>query len=322
VTSRVLITGAGLVGAQIARLEQEAGRSPVLFDVSPRPDALADFVDLGSCEIVRGDLLNPLDLVAAVKKHGITHVIHTAAYPGLTVGAVKAPLPSVHVNFIGTANVLEVARLMDVQRVVVCSSSALYTKEGGDDNGAPGHEEAWPRSVTLYSTAKQAAEDLGLNYAKDYGLDVRAVRYSSVFGPWKAGGGGIATSTMEQYLRGAQAGGPVRIDPPRREWVYSKDAALGTYKALWTDQIKDRVFNIGMGVSVPGEDIASALRDLFPGTDVQVSFGPPEGSYLAGDMPAMSATRARQQLDFHPQYPIAAALADYRDWLVASNTLT
>jgi nucleoside-diphosphate-sugar epimerase len=319
VTSRVLITGAGLVGAQIARLEQEAGRPPVLFDMAPRHDALKDFVDLERCEIVRGDLLSPLDLVAVVKAKGITHIVHTAAYPGLTVGAVKAPLASVQVNFIGTAHVLEVARLMDVERVVVCSSSALYTKQGGDDRGAPGHEEAWPRSVTLYSTAKQAAEDLALNYVKDFGLDVRAVRYASVFGPWKAGGGGIATTTMEQYLRGAQAGGPVRVDAPRREWVYSKDAALGTLKALWTDQIKDRVFNIGMGLSVSGEDIAAALRDLFPGSDVQVSDGPTEGPYAAGDMPAMSATRARKQLDFHPCYPMAVALADYRDWLLSAG---
>ena len=49
----VLITGAGLVGSQIARLEQEAGRTPVLFDVAPRLDALADFVDLDKAVIVR-----------------------------------------------------------------------------------------------------------------------------------------------------------------------------------------------------------------------------------------------------------------------------
>ena len=35
----VLITGAGLVGSQVARLEQEAGRTPVIFDVAPRADA-------------------------------------------------------------------------------------------------------------------------------------------------------------------------------------------------------------------------------------------------------------------------------------------
>jgi UDP-glucose 4-epimerase len=320
VTDRVLITGAGLVGSQIARLEQQAGRSPVLFDIAPRPDALADFVDLGNSTVIRGDLMNPLDLVAAVKENDVTHIVHTAAYPGLTVGAIKAPLPSVQVNFLGTAHVLEVARLLGIERVVLCSSSALYTRQGGDDNGQPGHEEAWPRTTTLYSTAKQAAEDLGLNYVKDFGLDVRAVRYASVFGPWKPGGGGIATTTMERWLRSAEVGGPVAIDPPRREWLYCKDAALGTYKALWTDELKDRVFNIGMGVAVSGQQIASALSELFPEADISVADAPGDGSFVAGDMPAMSAARARQQLDFRPEYPMPAALADYRAWLLRVQT--
>ena len=103
----VLITGAGLVGCQIARLEQDAGRTPVIFDFAPRPDTLADFVDLDRCEIVRGDVTNPLDLVAAVEAHGVRRIIHTAALGNLTLGSNVAPLTSTLVNTMGAAYVLE-----------------------------------------------------------------------------------------------------------------------------------------------------------------------------------------------------------------------
>lgn len=139
----LLITGVGLVGAQIARFEQEAGGTPVLFDVAPNRRALADFVDLDNCIVVRGDLLNPLDLVGAVKEHGVTRIAHTAAYPNLTAGALVAPLAAIQVNILGTAHVLEVARVLGLERVVVCSSSAVYLMAGGQDDGAAGFEEAW-----------------------------------------------------------------------------------------------------------------------------------------------------------------------------------
>ena len=90
----VMITGAGLVGSQIARLEQDAGRTPVLFDFAPSPAALADFVDLDKCVVVRGDVTNPLDLVAAVEQHDVRRICHTAAYGNLTLGSNVAPLTS------------------------------------------------------------------------------------------------------------------------------------------------------------------------------------------------------------------------------------
>ena len=86
----VLVTGAGLVGSQLARLEQEAGRTPVLFDIAPNRRALADFIDLEDCVVVRGDVLNPLDLVAAVRQYGVTRIAHTAAYPNLMAGELVA----------------------------------------------------------------------------------------------------------------------------------------------------------------------------------------------------------------------------------------
>ncbi len=313
----VLITGGGLIGSQLARLEVEAGRRPVIFDVAPSVDALAEIVDIERCVVVQGDVTRALELVSAVERHGVRRIVHTAAHGGLTAGSRRAPLASTEVNVMGTAHVLEVARLLELDRVVLCSSSTLYTSlEGGDDEGAPGMEEAYPRPSTVYAATKQAAEDLGRAYRLQFGLDVVTVRYAAVFGPWGPGGGGVPTAAMERWLRTGLAGDPVEVDIFVPDWVYSKDAALGTQLACWADGPASRTFNLSMGRHYGAPEIAAALAALFPG--VAIGAASRDAASLARDDPEpMRIDRARRELGFEVRYPMPIALRDYRQWLEA-----
>ena len=309
----VLITGGGLVGSQIARLEQQAGRTPVIFDMAPRTDALADFVDLDGCVVVRGDVTNPLDLVAAVQANGVTRIIHTAAYGNLTAGSNLAPLTSTLVNTMGTAYVLEIARTFGLERVVLASSSTLYMSlAGGEDKGEYGYEEAYPRPNNVYAANKQAAEDLGRAYQNTFGLDVVAVRYAAVFGPWRPGGGGIATTAMERWIRSALSGEPSEITISGADWVYSKDAATGTHLACWADGLESRLFNLGMGRSYNAQEIADAVNSA-----TSDGLAKPSANAIMAARPAMNTDRAHKQLGWTVEYPMEAAVSDYRDWLAA-----
>ncbi|ADP80824.1 NAD-dependent epimerase/dehydratase family protein [Pseudofrankia inefficax] len=307
----VLITGGGLVGCQIARLEQEAGRAPVIFDFSPRTEALGEFVDLERCTVVRGDVTNPLELVATVTGYGITRIIHTAAFGGLTAGSNTAPLASTLVNTMGTAYVLEVARVLGLERVVLCSSSTLYmSMEGGADEGRYGLEEAYPRPNNVYAANKQAAEDLGRAYRKTYGLDVVAVRFAAVFGPWGPGGGGGATTAMERWLRSSMAGEPAEVNISGADWIYSKDAAQGTFKACWAEGLEAELFNLGMGQPYSAREIADGINAVIPGECAKES-----ARAIDPRRPAMNIERARQQLGYEVEYPMAAAVRDYHEWI-------
>jgi nucleoside-diphosphate-sugar epimerase len=307
----VLITGAGLVGSQVARLEQEAGRTPVIFDVAPRADALSDFVDVDRCVIVRGDVTSPLDLVNAVKANDVRRIVHCAAYGGLTPGSNAAPLTSTMVNLMGTAYVLETARVLGLERVVLASSSTLYMSlVGGEDEGADGMEEQYPRPNNVYAANKLAAEDLGRAYRHTYGLDVVAVRYGAAFGPWGPGGGGPATAAVERWLRTSLTGEPAEVMMSGVDWVYSKDAAKGTYQACWAEDLQDQLFNLGMGRPIPGEEIADAINAAIPGAQAKVS-----PNAIGPNRPAMSIARAQAQLDYEVDYPMPEAIRDYVAWL-------
>jgi nucleoside-diphosphate-sugar epimerase len=311
----LLIAGAGLIGSQVARLEQEAGRTPVLFDLAPNRSALADFLDLDTCVIVQGDLLNPLDIVGAVQEHGISRIAHSAAFPNLMAGGLTAPLTTVQVNILGTANLLEVARLFRLEKVVLSSSSAVYVTTGGDDKGVANCEEAWPRPASIYGVTKQAIEGLSLNYRNAFGLQTICLRFGPVFGPWAGGGGGggMATKEMDHLVRAGQQGLTVEIDPIPREWVYSKDAALAVHLACWEETGETAVFNVGSGRLVSVDELVEAVSEVFPGTSTTTATIEP--GPLATPLPAMDSNRAKTVLGFAPRYSMKAALADYKTWL-------
>lgn len=311
----VLIIGSGLVGSQIARILVEEGERPVLMDVSPQPEALADIVDPNRVTQAQGDVLNPLDLVRVIREHRISRIVHTAANPLLTLGAQRNPYSAIQTNIMGTVNVLEAARIHGIERVVVSSSGVLsYYLAGGEDKGDATKEEAFPRPTTFYSATKQAKESLGLNYARWFGLDFVAVRYAAVAGPWRGRGGGgpsnIFREMVEQSIRGEEA----TVPPRTMEWVYSRDAAAGTVLALKARGLTSRVFNIGMGRVYSAEQMIASLKKVIPGARVRTEVpGGTEVSVLNMDLP-MDLSRSRAELGYEPKYDMPASIRDYVEW--------
>ena len=309
----ILITGSGLVGSQIARLEVERGELPVILEIAPQPEALADIVAIKEVRLVQGDVLNPLDLARIIQEEKITRVIHTAANPLLTTGAQKNPYAAVRLNIMGTMNVLEAARIFGVERVVLCSSGVLYHFiKGGGDQGPLLKEETYPRPATIYASTKQAAENLGLNYAESFGVEFVAVRFPAVFGPWRGRGGGSPSNLMREMVEKSLRSEEFNLPEGQLEYVYSKDAAQGAVKACHTDGLKSRVFNIGMGKVYSYATIAEMVHRVIPGARVRIG----DERHGAGLQPIdldkpLELGRARTELGYEPQFPMEKGIGDY-----------
>lgn len=312
----VLVTGVGVVGSQVARVLVERGERPVLMDIAPQEEALAEIVDLDKVILQRCNVLQPFALSEIIREHDISRVVHTVANADLTLGAQRDPLSAIELNVMGTVNVLEAARIHGLERVVVSSSNVVGQHlTGGDGDGDMAVEEALPRPVTFYSATKQAVENIGLNYARWNGLEFAAIRYGAVAGPWSGRGGGGPSQAfrlaVEQALRGEEAVVPA-ID---MEWVYAKDAAEGTVLALFADDLKTRVFNIPMGTLCSAQDFADALAQVIPGARVRID-EPAKGSspipdtHLASDL-----SLAREVLGYAPKFGLVDAIRDMVDWL-------
>jgi len=82
-------------------------------------------------------------------------------------------------NVLGTQKLFEFAVSNNIKRVVFSSSSSIY----GDAETFPTLESANPRPRSPYGVSKLTGEYLGAAYSRNFGLEVIALRYFTVYGP-------------------------------------------------------------------------------------------------------------------------------------------
>jgi UDP-glucose 4-epimerase len=308
----ILITGgSGLVGAYAVGMLLDRGERPVVFDVALNERLLnAVGVDTGKVTLIRGDMLDLPALITAIRDNDCDRIIHLAAFLGEEVQ--RRPYSGVRLNFMGTVNVFEAARLEKVARVIFPSSGTVYLGSLGE--GLKQIDESIPMNPpSVYAATKASCEFMGRAYAKRYGFEFICLRYTGgLYGPSPAALKATREIGIQQMVRAAVKGEPAKISWPYgpAEILYGKDAAKGTVLAVVKDKFNDTLFHIGNGKMVSGDDIAAAVRKKFPGTDIELIKAnnpmPYPESRLSSDF-----SRAKEQLGYEPDYPIDRAVEDY-----------
>ena len=120
----ILVTGiGGHIGSNIARMLMEDNEEVVGFDIAPPGPhtVIAKMADKIPC--VCGRIEDLAFVLNTVRAHKVESIVHTAAI--IAQYANERPLESVRVNIEGTINVLEAARILNLKRVVCCTSSSV-----------------------------------------------------------------------------------------------------------------------------------------------------------------------------------------------------
>jgi UDP-glucose 4-epimerase len=115
------------------------------------------------------------DLVNFMK--GVDVVFHMAAEPRIQI-SINKPVETINTNIIGTANILEAAKLAGVNRVIFSSTCAAY----GLINKIPFTETMKTDCLNTYSISKVAGEELCKMYSEVFELDTMVFRYFNVYG--------------------------------------------------------------------------------------------------------------------------------------------
>lgn len=324
----VMITGGGMVGAQILAQLVERGETPVLFDIAPPMAYLQTIVDVSKVKIVQGDIMSMSDVLRVIENEGIDRIIHTA---GFLLSAVRErPYDGVMVNVQGTMNMLEASRLTGIRRFV-------FTSTGVVSFGAI--EPGWPeplvedyamkcvshRPKAVYPVTKLACEYLGFCYHDLYNVDFVTVRLSSVFGPCPGQASSIPGRSIDQFIRPAMRGERIVIQDPLLsfaggvDYVYSKDTARGCVCACFADSasLKQRVYTIHGGQFVTFQDLVETVKKLFPKVDIELKFVAKTGSagFPYPSTESKDLSRARAEIGYEPGYNLEKALRDYSEWL-------
>ena len=278
----ILITGAGLIGANAARHAVEAGHKVVLFDLSPNRDYIQKVVGKDKADVVAADMRDLPALLSALEKFNVDTMVHTA---GLIGGRVQEnSYTGATNNILGTINILEASRLRKLKRVVYVSTFGVY--ERGKINDGAICESHPIGGHNLYAATKVCSEHLVHAYAGMYNLDTIIIRPGGVFGRGFYVGGSTVGMVMRDLALRMIKGDPISIDAKTygpNEYVYGKDVGLALFLACQAHNPKQRIYNAGTGV-VYGAGEACGGR---------------QGAYAQGRRQGQRRERRGQE----PQYP-------------------
>ncbi len=324
-TASVLITGGcGFLGSHVARVLAERGQSVVLYDQAP-PSAevqylLAPIQERVSC--VRAHINDLATLVLTLKQYGIRQIVHAAALIDAQF-YMRQPYTLFKVNVEGTIAILEAARLERIERVVYISSVSVFPAKRYDplDEEHTILDTSGRTPSGPYGTSKAASELFGVTYAAHGGAPFIAQRFATIYGF-----GMRQPAYIKPMVENAVRGLPTsftRGAEMRRSFIYVKDCTRAVTLALDADlqRLDHRVFNVCREETVTIAEAADVVRELVPGTMIQV--GPGLTEYERMDITrrgAMDVSRARREFGFEAIFDLRQGIADYvrdyRDFLL------
>ena len=171
---KILITGgAGYIGAITAKELGKAGHTVTVFDhfVSHTP------AKLGSTPYIKGDLLNPADLVSALQSVHPDIVMHFAAY--IQMGeSVQNPAKYFANNVEGSRNLFDAMVKTGCHKLVFASSAGVY----GNPVHSPIPEDELKSPENPYGQTKLDTENMLKEYDTKYSLKSISIRFFNAAG--------------------------------------------------------------------------------------------------------------------------------------------
>jgi len=342
---RALVTGgAGLIGSHVTDLlVREGWKVRVLDNLEPQTHRRGKPAWINpKVEFTHSDIRDRETIAAALDK--IDVVFHQAAYGGYMPEISKY----VHVNSLGTAQMLEVIREknLPVQKVVVASSQAVYSEGAGIcpkhqlvfpavrpveqlrkgdwevhcpicgaiTKSAPTPENAPVGGETVYGLTKVDQEKLVLLWGKQVGIPTVALRYSCTYGPRQSIFNpytGVIAIFCTRLLNNLP---PVLYEDGEqtRDFSFVEDIARANLLASETDQLDGMAVNVGSekGVSIRkvAEIVSSALK-IDIEPEARGEFRPGEMRHLTSD------TKKIRSTGYKPQVELEEGIQRYIDWI-------
>lgn len=305
----VLITGAtGIIGSHLTEQVLEAGADRVIcLYRSTNPQSYFTTQGLGlHVTLEPGDVRDSDRMREIVLKHGVTTIFHLAAQPLVTV-ALQHPLDTIQANVVGTANILEAARLSgQVQAVIVATTDKVYGTAQ-----PPYHEEMALSPDHPYDASKAAADLLCRTYAKSYDVPVAIIRSANVYGPGDINFDRIIPGIMKAMITGDTL--IIRSDGTLvREYLYVADAVAGYIAAAQhIATARGQAYNFGSGAIFSVKDLLEQVPAIV-GRELPFTIA----DTATHEIPRQSLdfTKAVTQLGWSPQWTFEDAIKETHQW--------
>lgn len=310
---KVLVTGAdGFIGSHLTEMLLEKGYDVKAFtfynsfnnwgwlDTLPE-DKLSEI------NIFSGDIRDPNGVRESMK--GIDMVFHLAALIAIPF-SYHSPDSYVDTNIKGTLNVLQAARELGTEKIMITSTSEVY----GTAQYVPIDEKHPFQGQSPYSATKIGADRLAESFYRSFRLPVAIVRPFNTYGPRQSARAVIPT-IITQLLAGKteiQLGALT----PTRDFNYVKDTAAGFIAIAESDRTVGEEINIATQKEISIGDLANEImKQINPKARIicdeqRLRPEKSEVNRLLG-----SNEKIKQLTNWRPRYTLAQGLEETIEWI-------
>lgn len=337
---RILVTGgAGFIGSNLVNRLLQQGKSVTIFDNLSRSGCQQNIAWLrqqygqDAFQLVQADLTDDAALERAAS--GVERIYHLAGQVAVTT-SVKNPRQDFEANALGTFNVLEAARTVANDPIVLyASTNKVY---GGMEEVAIAEDELryyyadFPYGIaetqpldfhSPYGCSKGAGDQYVRDYARIYKLRTVVVRQSCIYGYRQFG---IEDQGwLAWFIIAALKGRPISIYGNGKQVrdVLFIDDLLDGYEAIVQniERAAGQVYNIGGGP----ENTISIWREFGPllegllGRPIPVEYQ----TWRPGDQPVYISDirKAGHELGWRPRVPVAQGTECLYHWIANNQSL-
>ena len=328
---KVFITGsAGFIGFHLAQHLLDEGFAVVGYD------GMTDYYDV-RIKQRRHQMLSQNEHFAAHegmledfdKLHALMlaeqpdAIVHLAAQAGVRY-SLENPRAYLDSNLVGTFNVMECARELEVDHLLMASTSSVY---GANEEMPFSELQKTDTPLTFYAATKKATEAMGHSYAHLWNLPTTMFRFFTVYGPW-----GRPDMALFKFTKGILEGEPIDIynhGKMYRDFTYVTDLVRGIRLLIDTPPVRPeskddipewdslspaapyRVVNIGNNDRVRLEDFVDAI-EAECGVEAKRNYM----DIQKGDVPATwaDATLLEELTGYRPQTDVREGIKRFVAW--------
>ena len=253
---KVLVTGAdGFIGSHLTEALLDAGCKVKAFcyynsfnswgwiDTLPKEK-------IQKLEIFTGDVRDPNGVREAMK--GCEVVFHLAALIAIPY-SYHSPDSYVDTNIKGTLNIVQAAKELGVERVLVTSTSEVY----GTALYVPIDEKHPRQGQSPYSATKIGADHIAESYYRSFNVPVTIVRPFNTYGPRQSARAVIPT-IITQLLTGKTE---IKLGAihPTRDLLFVEDTANGFIEIAQSEKTIGQEVNIATSSEITIGDLAQKI---------------------------------------------------------------
>lgn len=248
---------------------------------------------------------------------GIDIILHQAAL-GSVPRSVKDPILSSDININGFLNIIDAARLNNVNRLIYASSSSVY----GDSVELPKVEDVTGNVLSPYALTKLVNEEQAKVFSRSYGIDVIGLRYFNVFGSMQDPNGEYA-AVIPKWINSIMNQVPIEIfgdGNTSRDFCYIKNVIQANLLAATTDNPNalNQIYNVAFGGRTSLNDLFNIINTTCSKFGFNYSLEPKYKDFRPGDIKHSNAdiSKIKKLLNYDPIYDVSKGLSETIRWYV------